>query len=183
MDTHSAIVKELQDLLKNGATPSRLIQHIIARSSGETIEPRISREYFSEAFGVFSARLLQVGVDYARTDLRNAVLNRKMIPEIVELRASWDSSCQQSLEKGQCWLDGLVVTNAEKAKDEARLIPNGGLSQASWELLSPTEKDTIHLRHACIRTLTEHVTVLAVLAERLQQQIQDLELQIAGGST
>ena len=176
MISRSVIIQELREMIKNGAPPSRLLRHIISRNPGEELNHWVLREYLEEAFGLPSARLLQSDTDYTNPDLRYAVLNRTLIPEIIQRRKAWDS-CQSISE--QCWLDNLAATNPEQAEEEAQRIPYGGLSQTGWDSLSRDEQEIVHLQLAGSRILSERVAILATLAERLQQQVEILKKQLA----
>src|SRR4051812_33297939 len=123
MASRSAILEELRELLKNGATPSRLLRHIIVQHPGEVLTHWALREYLEEAFHLSEVRLLQSDTNYTILDLRYAVLNRTVMPEIVRQRTEWDHSGQSSSRKERCWLDGLVAIYPEQAKVEAQHIP------------------------------------------------------------
>ena len=172
------IIQELRQLFKEGATPSRLIRHILASHPEETVSRWMLRDYLEEAFGLTLARGVKSSEDYEHPDLRCAVLNRTLIPEIIQQRKQWDSPPESQMVIEPCWLDGLEVTNPEIAKKAATALPHPGLSEATWANLSPAEQESLHVQMASHRLLLERVLMLATLAERLQHQVEKLEQQI-----
>ena len=55
MNTRPEVINELRSLFKEGATPSRLIRHIVERHAGERTFHSLIQAYFHEAFGLFDA--------------------------------------------------------------------------------------------------------------------------------
>src|SRR5262249_6980575 len=122
------IVQELRVLFRKGATPSRLLRHIISRFPGEVVSPWTLRDYLEKAFGVPMARLIQPGMVGSADQTRLAVLNRTLIPEILERRAAWDEA-GSSLPTGGCWFDGLAATDPEEVKASTNGKPHPSLSE------------------------------------------------------
>jgi hypothetical protein len=55
MSTRLEVVNELRSLFQDGATPSRLIRHIVERHAGERRYHQLIQDYFREAFGIPSS--------------------------------------------------------------------------------------------------------------------------------
>lgn len=77
MNIRSEVVSELQILFKEGATPSRLIRHIVERHEGERMLHSLIQAYFLEAFEVPIVRGL------SPNDTENPVLNRKEHEKVI----------------------------------------------------------------------------------------------------
>lgn len=168
------ILQELRQLFRDGATPSRLVRHILARHPDEDVSHWMLRDYLAEAFGLDLVRFLKADSDYSLDNLNLAFLNRILIPEILEQRAVWDNSAEES----SCWFDGLDATSPATNKAEAKATPLPGVSEESWTNLTPEDQEAIHVMMATGKTLSQRVKILAVLAERLQQQVEQLEAQL-----
>lgn len=175
MPASESIIRELRILFKKGATPSRLIRHIIRRLPGELVTAWVLREYLEQAFCLPMVRLIQPGVDYSHDNPCFVALNRTLIPEIVQRRHEWDLEQEQSKDTTSCWFDGLISTSPEGARDAASQTAHPNLSASTWASLSPEEQDALRLQMAGIKTVSERATLLVHLVERLQQQVEALE--------
>src|SRR5437762_17538 len=92
MSTRPEVIGELRSLFKDGATPSRLIRHIVERHNGERTFHSLIQAYFLDAFGVPIVRGLNPADDYQHADLRYAFLNEQLVHEMIQKRSEWDSS-------------------------------------------------------------------------------------------
>jgi hypothetical protein len=182
MPAPETIIQELRALFKQGATPSKLLRHIIGRFPGESLSAWVLRDYLEKAFCLPMARLIQPGIDYTADNPCFVALNRTLIPEIIQRRQEWDTAQEASSEGVPCWFDGLTSTSPEEARDAASRKTHPRLNTSTWENLSPDEQDALRLQMAGIQTTSERVAILATLVERLQQQVECLERQLDDGS-
>ena len=90
MSIQASVIQELRSLFKDGATPSRLIQHIVSRHPQERNWHGLIQAYFREGFGVSIVRGLPPAENYADINLRYAYLNEDLLHEMVHMRSSWD---------------------------------------------------------------------------------------------
>jgi len=178
MPTEAEIIQELRTLFKKGATPSRMVRYVVQRFPDQQVSIWTICEYLEKAFCIPMVRLIRPGVDLS-SDLRLcAAINRNLIPEIISLQADWDKSDDPDF-LSDCWFDGLNSTTPHEAKALASVHRNYDVSEATWESLSESEKESLRLQTASTHTLVENVKILATLAERLQQQVEELEQRLA----
>jgi len=173
MSTRPEVINELRSLFKEGATPSRLIRHIVERDDGERSYHAVIQDYFLEAFGVPIVRGLNPVDDYQHTDLRHAFLNEWLVHEMIQKRKEWDSETTGTGE-AEGWLDSLVANDDKQRLREVQSVNLPDLS-VCWPRLTPEERDYIHRTLASARGLHEAVKTLSRLAECLQQQLVELQ--------
>ncbi len=91
MGIEASVIEELRSLFKEGATPSRLMQHIVARHPDEGRDwYGLIQDYFREGFGVPIVRGLTPEQSYHDISLQYAYLNEDLLHEMVRARALWD---------------------------------------------------------------------------------------------
>lgn len=170
MNTRPDVVRELQSLFKEGATPSRLIRQIVDRHAGDRSFHALIQAYFAEAFGIPIVRGLDPVDDYRHADLRYAFLNSELVPEMIQKRREWDPACQPD---GSDWLDRLQATDDQQriGRVQGAAIPE--LSRC-WPQLNEQEQQFIQRSFATANGLYESVKILSQLAECLQQQLAEL---------
>jgi hypothetical protein len=176
MTIKPSVIEELRSLFKGGATPSRLIQHIVARHPNEERDWHgLIQAYFREGFGVPIVRGLVPAETYGDMDLRYAYLNEDVLHEMVQARSAWDRDETAPEGALPSWLDALTATSPLDRLHEARQRgPSPDLAE-SWSSLSESERRAIQLANSGYQGRTEMVRILARLAERLQQRIVALE--------
>jgi hypothetical protein len=175
MDIHASVIEELRIMFKDGATPSRLIQHIVAQHPHKGNWHALIQDYFREGFGVQIVRGLSPAETYGDLDFRYAFLNEDVLHEMVESRRIWDQEPEESGAHSSSWLDSLVATSALDRLQEAK---QGGVPpdwSESWGRLSDHERNAIVLANSGYKGRAEMVRILARLVERLQQRIVALE--------
>ncbi len=174
MHINQSVIDELRSMFKEGATPSRLIQHIVARHPNEGNWHGLIQAYFREGFGVPIVRGLDPLENYENPNLRYAYLNEDVLHEMVQFRNKWD---QEDNNEGNLssWLDSLVATDpVERLEEFKRQEPPTTWSE-SWSSLNEKERNSIALTNSGYKGRTEMVHILARLVERLQQKIVALE--------
>jgi hypothetical protein len=173
MTVNPLVVEELRALFKAGATPSRLIEHLVTRHGGEPNEHALIQEYFREAFGVAIVRGLRPFDDYRHEDLRYAFLNQDLLHEMIEKQASWNPGRTTDNSGERSWLDSLTATDPTEQVRKAEATGMPELADV-WNSLKPAERSVINRIIAGFNTRAEMATILARLAERLQQQVREL---------
>ncbi|HTU91145.1 MAG TPA: hypothetical protein VMF69_13790 [Gemmataceae bacterium] len=175
MNIQASVIQELRSMFKEGATPSRLIQHIVARHPHEGNWHGLIQDYFREAFAIQIVRGLSPAETYSDIDLRYAYLNEDVLHEMVQMRSSWDQGLNDREGAWPSWLDTLVATNAiDRLQEGKQLAPPADFSEA-WEQLSENDRAGILRVNSSYTGKTELVQILARLVERLQQRIIALE--------
>src|SRR5580698_658811 len=92
------IINEIKAMFKAGATPSRLMRHIIANREPQILPwtDKLIRAYFREAFRIpmfrLSAGLLADGPE----GLVVAHINRNVIHQMIVNRSEWDKESADS---------------------------------------------------------------------------------------
>jgi hypothetical protein len=174
MSTRAEVVGELRSLFKEGATPSRLIRHIVERHQGERFFHLLIQEYFMEAFGVPIVRGLNPIDDFQQADLRYAYLNEQLLHEMILRRGEWDN-CSNAVTSGTgSWLEALRANDDQERIRQLQETVIPELSRC-WAGLSTREQHYIHRSMASANGLHETVKILSRLAECLQQKIVELE--------
>jgi hypothetical protein len=168
------VVAELRDLFRKGATPSRLIRHIIHRHAGQSGVDVLVRAYFREAFGVPMLRFDLGALEREPEDLVLATLNAQVIPRMLATRPEWDTLPARDDASGLNWAQSLVPT------DEAELIQRANPSSVpelarSWDRMDRETQNYIKRLVGNGQALHEKLLMLAQLAEQLQQQVMELE--------
>ncbi len=154
MTADPCVIAELRDLFRGGATPSRLVRHILARHDGEPQLDRLVRAYFREAFGVPMFRASADLLTLPAEQLPFAGVSADTIHQIIARRAEWDTGGESS------WMDTLTAT------DEGQLL-GGSVPEHSPE--------SVRRLTATARHLHEQVAILSRLVEQLQGQVVTLE--------
>jgi hypothetical protein len=144
------------------------MQRIAARHPGDSRIHFIIMDYFKEAFQLPLLRNVVPGEDYSPNS-RHAHYNRDVVPEMVQRIPDWHSGSLTGT-----WLDGAVVRSL--SEHVARL---GGSRcqelERIWDTLNGEEKQFIIRRIAMKDYYWDALKSLALLSERLQQQIVELE--------
>lgn len=167
------VIAELQALFKTGATPSRLMRHIITHHEPLPMPEidRLIRAYFREAFCVpmfrESASLLATGPE----GLKIAGINASVIHRMIEMRQAWD---QESGNQVESWMDNLVASDQGDLNDRVNpeLFPE---LTGVWNQLEDTAKQYLRRLIGNSQGIYEQVNILSVLVEQLQMQIMELE--------
>ena len=176
MNSSPEVVNELRSLFREGATPSRLIQHIVERHSGEESFFMLIQDYFREAFGVPIVRGLSPVDDYLHPELRYEFLNQQLLHEMVENRSEWDNDDSES------WLDSLIATDDDQRINSVRNVVPGELSRF-WTQMTPKEREYIQVMFASSHGMSETVKIMSRLLESLQQQLNELQTTPAGAAS
>jgi hypothetical protein len=174
MSTRPEVINELRSLFKDGATPSRLIRHIVERHAGDRTVHALIQGYFHDAFGIPIVRGLSPIDDYQHADLRYAFLNEHLVHEIIQRRSEWDSGGGVGTSGSGSWLDTLSATDAKQRISAMQSVTLPDLSRC-WSQLTPDEQYYITMSMASANGLCETVKALSRLAECLQQKIVELE--------
>jgi hypothetical protein len=169
MSVRPEVQEELRLLFRQGATPSRLIQLIAERHRGEQSLHGLIQIYFLETFGVPIVRGLNPLDDYESIGLKYAFLNDDVLHWMIEARTTWDQSSSE-----QSWLDALTATSIDERLRKAKEQPYSELSR-NWDKLDDKERFVIQRLIAGLNGRSEQVRILARLAERLQQRVNELE--------
>lgn len=172
MEIRPEVVVELRTLLKEGATPSRLIRHIAERHPVTAGRHLLIQLYFQEAFHVPIVRGLNSIDDYRHDDLRHGFLNDQIIPQMIEHRTEWLTN----EEAAGTWLENLKSRDSREHIELIQRAPDNEL-RGVWDKLSEREQRSIEVSMASANRLYEQVQILAKFAERLQQRINHLESQ------
>lgn len=168
MQTRPEVIRELQAMFKEGATPSRLICHIVERHEGERSFHLLIQLYFLEAFGVPIVRALNPIDDYQHADLRFAYLNEMLLHEMIEKKSVWDNGVAES------WLDTLSATEVhQRIKEAGENLP--AEFKRVWPLMTPQEQRHLQVVIASARHSWETVKIMSRLLEALQLQVNELQ--------
>lgn len=170
MNLHPEIIRELRTLFKDGATPSRLIRHIVERHEGERSYHALIQAYFFEAFGVPMVRGLSPTDDYQHADLRYAFLNEQLLHEMIQKRSEWENRDEKGTNGAGTWLDSLRANDDHQRLQQAQETLPPDLRRC-WPLLTAEEQYYIQLSMASANGVFETVKILARLIERLQQKV------------
>lgn len=169
MNDRSQLLEELRVLVKDGATPSRLLHAIFARL-GDTVSYGDLCGILEDAFNLPVARLCPASVA-PKKDFRGVVLNKTLLMEVVWRRHSWDPCHAHNSHAQSSWMDDLVLESPEDIGKRVRSGPIPGLSQASWSALTLEEQETLHIQLASALIVSQRVEVLSRLVERLQEKL------------
>jgi hypothetical protein len=169
------VISELRCLFKVGATPSRLIAHILAQHPEDTNRFYLVQRYFHEAFSVPQVRWPANRRDEDANGLRLAYLNALIVHQMIQYRPEWDQA-----EGGGCapgsvnWLDSLAATDDHDLLEQAQPADIPELA-GSWDRLDEEARKYVKRLHGNVNGLYERVAILARLAECLQQQVNALQ--------
>lgn len=166
MTTDTRFAAELRTLFKGGATPSAVVRRIAERYAGEPRLDAIVRQYFRVTFDVPVARIGPEMVEAILDGDGVPALNRSLLHRMIEARPAWDAE----VERSESWMDGLTATSPVSlvANADPQTIPQ---LAGSWDRMDDGAKAYICRILGNSDELYEQVNALAVLAERLQQQI------------
>jgi hypothetical protein len=139
------VIAELRALFKAGATPSRLVRHVVAEHGTGPDTDWLVRAYFREGFGVPMFRASASLLTLPPEQLAFAGVTPRTLHQMVECRGEWDTEGGV----GPSWLDTLPV------------------AQPAGREETP---ETATARH-----LYEERAILSRLVEQLQQQVTALE--------
>ena len=180
MKSRPEVVRELRVLFEEGATPSRLICHLLDQHEGEHFPHALIQEYFMEAFGVPIVRGVSSIDAGSIADLDYAFLNEQLIHEMVMRRSGWGHAESEARNGTASWLDAL---EAHDDRDRIERILTAAIPELSesWERLSASEQRFIRRSLATAGGLYETVKILSRLAECLQRRVVELEEQAVGG--
>jgi hypothetical protein len=173
MTDRTQLIEDLRIRLLDGATPSRLIQQILV-AMGDAISYAELCDLLQRAFQLPVARISPSSLG-PQHDHRGVVLNKTILPEIVQRRAEWDAARPHGYAVEQSWMDGLSLPTPEAIGNEVRAAPIPGLSLASWGVLTPEEQDILHGNLTSALVFSQRIEVLSRLVERLQEKICELE--------
>ncbi|HZV07104.1 MAG TPA: hypothetical protein VE999_18630 [Gemmataceae bacterium] len=174
MNTHAEVIKELRDMFKHGATPSRLIRHIVESHTGERNIHSLIQAYFREAFGIPIVRGLNPIDDYQHDDLRYAFLNEQLVHEMIQRRSEWDGGTADGTREVGSWLDSVTASDDKQRLRNIQSVNLPDLSEC-WSRLTPDEQHYIQRSLASAHGLYEMVKVLSRLVECLQRRLDEVE--------
>lgn len=162
------VVADVKQLFVEGATPSRLMQCIAAAHPDDPRLHLLIMDYFREAFQVPLLRNVIPGADYS-PDLRHAHYNRDVVPDLVHRSQGW-----QTGNLTGSWLDGVAVHSFPE--HVARLSESRWQElDRIWDGLTNEERQFIVRKIAMKDYYWDALKCLALLAERLQQQVVELQ--------
>jgi hypothetical protein len=171
LDPH--VVEELRALFMEGATPSRLIKHIIARHEDEEALYPMIQHYFREAF---LTPLLQVSPELMLNEsqgLNLAFLNVNLLHLMSLTQHEWNRETPPTQE-GTRWFDGVSVRSDKDSIANMNPLAIPELAKI-WDKIDEEAKRYIQRAFGNAQGLYERVLLLAKLAEQLQQQINRLQ--------
>jgi hypothetical protein len=166
MTPEHAVIAELRSLFRQGATPSRLVRHVVEHHGRGPDTDRLIRAYFREAFGVPMLRASATLLDLPPEQLPFAPVTARYVHEMVEHRGEWDA------ESG--WMDTLSATNVGTQFRQAHPEREPGLALV-WEQLDEPTRDVLRRLYSSQQHLSETTAILSRLVEQLQAQVVALE--------
>jgi hypothetical protein len=169
MIDRNQLIEELRFRIKDGASPSGLIRHILA-VAGDQISYADLCGILQDAFCLPAVRISLSSVS-AEHDHRGAILNKTLLMEILLHRSDWDTHPWADAT----WLDGLQLRTLKEIGKEVRAAPYPGLTDKNWSSLSPEEKEVLHAQLVSSIVISERMEVLSTLVERLQMRLDELE--------
>ncbi len=162
------LVDELRRMFLDGATPSRLMRHIANQHPDDPRLHFLITDYFREAFGIPLVRTVGGREDYS-PDRRHAHFIRELVPEMIQRIGDWNT---ESVEGS--WVEGVSVCSVNEHSERLRSVRFEELNRV-WDTLNDKEKRFIIRKSARIDYGWDAMKCLAKLAERLQQQVVELE--------
>jgi hypothetical protein len=162
------LVDELRRMFIDGATPSQLMNHIAQHHKGDARLHFVIKDYFREAFRVPLLRNV-LSEECYYPNPRHAHFIRDVVPEMIERINDWNTT---NLEGS--WLNGLSVKSLSDHTERLKSTPFDGLTRV-WGDLREEEKLSIVRKVALKDYYWDVVKSLAMMAERLQQKIVELE--------
>jgi hypothetical protein len=155
------LIVELRNQFKDGATPAALIRWLM----DELGESATHAEVCAILERAFHLPVVRLGLSILPKDA--SVLNRWHLMEIIEHRAEWDDGGSAT------WMDGLVVEDPVEVRRRLDGSRPNEISQASWEKLEPRERESLLTTVASAEVISQRLSVLCRLAERLQEKIAE----------
>jgi hypothetical protein len=167
------VVAELRALFLDGATPSRLVRHIATRHEGDPSWPSHVEPYFAEAFAVTTFVMADRPPE-ADLDRHNlSELDVDILRDMVGRQAGWRHTVAHA--PGAAWCDDLSVSTDDlRMGDQVRPESHPALAD-SWASMSPRAREFVRQAMVNAQGYYERMHVLVRLAERLQEQVIDLE--------
>lgn len=163
------ILEGLQSLMCSGCTCSELVCFVEACLSNN-VKPLTLIEMISDAFDIHAGYFQAVRDQKHPLDV--SILNATILPKIVANRKEWQSHEIQD----KCWMDKIYVeppaTLLESTSDQNEKIPPLGISTASWNALSESDRSEILNVVRINDLLSYRSALLAVLCEQLQLQVR-----------
>jgi hypothetical protein len=176
MSIRPEVQEELRQLFRHGATPSRLIQHLAARHRGDDHLHYLIQVYFLETFGVPIVRSLDPQDNYRDVGMKYHFLNNDVLYEMLQAKGTWNQDATEP-----SWFDPLKATTHDEQLRAVSQQPYFELARV-WDKLDDRERAAIQRVLANFIGLSERVSILARLAERLQQRVNELEAERAAVS-
>ena len=168
---NQSVVAQIRALFVDGATPSQLMRRIAAVHSEDPRLHLIIMDYFKEAFQVPLVRNVVSGEDYSPS-LRHSHYNRDVIPEMIQRIHYWNSDSLDGT-----WLNELAVRSL--AEHVTRLSDTRCQElDRVWDTLTNDERLFIVRKIAMKDYNWDVMKSLALLTERLQQKIVELEIRL-----
>lgn len=165
------LVAELRESFIDGATPSELMHRIALRHEGDRCLHFILRDYFREAFGIPLLRNVVSDEDYSPA-FRHAHYNRDVVPEMIQRMGDWNTT-----DLTGSWLENVSVGSLVDHVQRIKAYPPEELKRV-WDELSEKEKAYVRRQSARINQSWDVAKSLALLAERLQQKVVELEARL-----
>jgi len=166
------VYEDIRDLFRSGASVAELV-----RFSSERLGPTARQHEFAkavrDAFGLTPEGwyVLSSTESFGSGKVPDSLLTWVYLREILLLRDKWDTPANGTPR----WYDGLEKTQSKERHAEAEET-RGGISKEGWAALSKEDRDNIRMIEATRLGLSEDVQILAALAERLQQRVNELKL-------
>jgi hypothetical protein len=171
MHPEPRLIDQLRSHFKEGATPSALIRRIAEWHAGESHLDWLVRAYFREAFGI---PMIHVGMNQVHHVADGGSLptfNRYVLANMVEFMLESDSL---GSNEGS-WFEGLTA-KAPAVPDPGTLPELSG----SWDRMDDESKRFVRRLIDSSHESHRKVEILAALAERLQQQVNQEAAAVAG---
>ena len=174
MQVDPQIVAELRAMFLNGATPSRLVRYIVSRHEGDQDWATYVESYFTEAFSVtLLMDRYPTPVDLDQIDLSD--LDGEILRDMVGRQVAWRESV--SHPSGSAWCDGLSVSSDDLTMNQKIRPESHPALTDSWASMTPRAREFVRQAMVNAQGYYERMQVFARLAERLQEQINELERQ------
>jgi hypothetical protein len=169
MSPDPRVIAELRALFKAGATPSRLVRHIVAEHGTTPDTDRLVRAYFREAFGVPMFRASADLLTLPPEQLPFAGITARTVHQMVENRTEWDTE-----GTARSWMESLAATDVGELFTQTHPEREPGFDVV-WQQLDEPTRNSLRRLISSNQLLSEQVAILSRLAEQLQQQVMDLQ--------
>ncbi len=174
MIPRAELVQKLRRDFSDGATPSRLIRDILSEM-GDGVSGREVHDILSEAFQLPVVHISPIPAANLEGNKR-LVLNRTLLPEIVERKEQWRKLASHPHEPS--WVNGVKITELQDVRKNVAAGPYPGLSKETWAALSPEEQESLCVQLCSAMVAWERLELLSKLAERLQDKVNELEAKL-----